>query len=126
MGRLRKDIVDKIIKLRKQGYTQAETAEKAGVNLKTVRKYDPLRQSDKTPIAKVVKGPSAEDLLHYIKCLGDWAYSLAITFQDDFKTDLRCPKCTVGKLVTNETADKFFCNKCKHEMPLPSYIWEGD
>jgi len=43
MGRLRKDIVDKIIKLRKQGYTQAETAEKAGVNLKTVRKYDPLR-----------------------------------------------------------------------------------
>ena len=126
MGKLRKTIVDMIVRLRKKGYTQAETAEKAGVNLKTVRKYDPLRQSDKTPITKVVKGPSAEDLEHYIKCLGDWVDSLATTVQHDLGAKLMCPKCGDGSLVSNETGDKFFCDKCRYEMPLPSYVWEED
>ena len=43
MGRLTKAKIDEIIKLRKQAYTQKETAEKAKVHLRTVRKYDPLR-----------------------------------------------------------------------------------
>ena len=43
MGRLTKAKIDEIIKLRKQGYTQEETAEKAKVHLRTVRKYDSLR-----------------------------------------------------------------------------------
>ena len=44
MGRLTKTKIDAIIKLRKQGYTQKETAEKLKVHLRTVRKYDPLRE----------------------------------------------------------------------------------
>ena len=44
MGRLTKAKVDEIAKLRKQGYTQKETAEKANVHIRTVRKYDPLRE----------------------------------------------------------------------------------
>ena len=45
MGRLTKTKVDEIAKLRKQGYTQKETAEKVNVHLLTVRKYDPLKQN---------------------------------------------------------------------------------
>jgi len=44
MGRLTKAKMDEIRKLREQGYTQKETAEKVKVHLRTVRKYDPLRE----------------------------------------------------------------------------------
>ena len=44
MGRLTKTKVDEIAKLRGKGYTQKETAEKLKVHLRTVRKYDPLRE----------------------------------------------------------------------------------
>lgn len=44
MGRLTKAKIDEIGKLRGQGYTQKETAEKAKVHLRTVRKYDPLKE----------------------------------------------------------------------------------
>ena len=48
MGRLTKAKIDAISKLREQGYTQKETAEKVGVHLRTVRKYDPL--SEQKPV----------------------------------------------------------------------------
>jgi len=44
MGRLTKAKRDEIARLRGQNYTQKETAEKVGVHLRTVRKYDPLRE----------------------------------------------------------------------------------
>jgi len=44
MGRLTKKKIDEIAKLRQEGYTQKETAEKMKVHLRTVRKYDPLRE----------------------------------------------------------------------------------
>jgi len=44
MGRLTKAKIDQIAKLRQQGYTQREAAEKVKVHLRTVRKYDPLRE----------------------------------------------------------------------------------
>jgi len=44
MGRLTKSKKDEIMKLREQGYTQKETAERVKVHLRTVRKYDPLRE----------------------------------------------------------------------------------
>ena len=43
MGRLTKARIDQIRKLRQEGYTQKETAGKAEVHLRTVRKYDVLR-----------------------------------------------------------------------------------
>jgi transcriptional regulator with XRE-family HTH domain len=43
MGKLTKAKIDEITRLRQQGYTQREVAEKAKVHLRTVRKYDPLR-----------------------------------------------------------------------------------
>lgn len=44
MGRLTKKKLDAIQKSRVQGYTQKETAERVGVDIKTVKKYDPLRR----------------------------------------------------------------------------------
>ena len=49
MGRLSKAKIDKIVKLREDGYIQKEVAQKVAVDIKTVRKYDPLRQSVKQP-----------------------------------------------------------------------------
>ncbi len=44
MGRLAKAKIDEIEKLRKEGYTQKEVAEKVRVHPRTIRKYDPLHQ----------------------------------------------------------------------------------
>jgi lipase chaperone LimK len=43
MGKLTKTKIDEIARLRQEGYTQKEIAQKAKVHLRTVRKYDPLR-----------------------------------------------------------------------------------
>ena len=62
MGRLTKAKIDEIARLRKQGYTQKETAEKLNVHIRTVRKYDPLRE--KKPVM-----PTAEqDRQHEESC----------------------------------------------------------
>lgn len=55
MGRLTKAKQDQISKLRKQGHTQKETAEKLNVHLRTVRKYDPLREKPVRPTREPVK-----------------------------------------------------------------------
>ena len=59
MGRLTKAKIDQIEKMRKEGYTQQETAEKTGVHIRTVRKYDIKRNrnglDDKTVIRNAQK-----------------------------------------------------------------------
>jgi len=71
MGRLTKAKIDAISKLRQQGYTQKETAEKVEVHLRTVRKYDPLKEKPVKPTRERVKELEeaiselvAEGLLH--------------------------------------------------------------
>lgn len=44
MGRLTKAKIDEIARLRREGYTQAEIAQKVKVHVRTVRRYDPLRE----------------------------------------------------------------------------------
>jgi len=55
MGRLTKGKVDEICKLREEGYTQRETAERVKVHLRTVRKYDPLKEKPVRPTRERVK-----------------------------------------------------------------------
>ena len=55
MGRLTKAKIDEIARLRGENYTQKETAEKLEVHLRTVRKYDPLREQ--IPIRPTVDQP---------------------------------------------------------------------
>lgn len=72
MGRLTKAKIDEIAKLRQEGYTQKETAEKVKVHLRTVRKYDPLREQK--PVRPTAEQPkeleklcnelAAEGLVH--------------------------------------------------------------
>lgn len=44
MGRLVKTKIDQIAKLRQEGYTQKEVAQRLHVHPRTIRKYDPLHQ----------------------------------------------------------------------------------
>ena len=56
MGRLTKVKIDEIARLRGENYTQKEIAEKLGVHIRTVRKYDPLRERKPAgPIAAQLK-----------------------------------------------------------------------
>ncbi len=45
MGRLSKNQTDQVAKLRKEGYLQKEIGQKLGINIRTVRKYDPTAKS---------------------------------------------------------------------------------
>lgn len=126
MGRLRKSIIDMIIKLRKKGYTQAETAEKAGVNLKTVQKYDPLRQPKKATSINSAKGGSIDDLEYCIKLTGDWVDSIITTLRANIDAELICPKCMQGKLAIDDEGNVYFCKKCRYVMPLLSYLMKED
>jgi len=53
MGRLSKSKIDQLQKLREKGYLQKEVAEMLGVNIKTVRTYDPLRMTSKARVKPV-------------------------------------------------------------------------
>jgi hypothetical protein len=90
MGRLRKAKVDEIVRLRNEGYTQNETAEKAVVNLKTVRKYDPLKQPKYLAVPLEERVRCLEHLVHYL--LG-YTYALGGEFDEEVYPPLDCPHC---------------------------------
>jgi ribosomal protein S27AE len=125
MGRVRKSVVDKIVRLRKQGYTQVEAAEKAGVHLKTVQKHDPLRKSKKTTISPSIKGEPFTDLQSDIKTLGDWVESLRWTLKYKMDVDLLCPKCSEG-IVDDDDTGTFICQKCGYKMKALGSVWKSD
>lgn len=83
MGRLRKAKIDEIIRLRNDGYTQQETAERAGGNLKTVRKYDPLKQP------KHVAPPLEER----VRCLEHFIHHIIGVAVDTKEYAPLCPHC---------------------------------
>jgi hypothetical protein len=83
MGRLRKAKIDEIIRLRNDGYTQQETAERARVNLKTVRKYDPLKQPKHV-------APPLEERVRCLEALVHYLTGIAIVTGDYPPT---CPHC---------------------------------
>jgi len=83
LGRLRKAKIDEIIRLRNDGYTQQETAERARVNLKTVRKYDPLKQP------KHVAPPLEER----VRCLEHFTHYIIGIAVDRAEYPPPCPHC---------------------------------
>ena len=123
MGRLRKSVVDRIVRLRNQGYTQAETAEKTGVHLKTVQKHDPLRKSQKAAALPSVKGEPIRDLESDLNTLGDWVESLRWALHYKMKVELLCPKCMEG--VVEDTGGVFVCQKCGYEMKALGNVWKA-
>lgn len=126
MGRLAKAQIDEIAKLRKEGYTQKEIAEKLHVHPRTVRKYDPsheIRQrgqrSTEDRIAALEEGVrSSWDLLDLLHC--------AMLRFDEFRhileeTTFPCPRCG-GKLKYVDQEGTYICGDCKCKFP-PSLYW---
>ena len=121
MGRLRKSVVDTIVRLRKQGYTQAETAEKVGVHLKSVQKYDPLRKTKKMLSTAPTTSDTVKKLEKRVSFLGDWVESIRVTLKERMQLGLICPSCLEGELIGDESGH-YVCNKCEYKMPEAGYI----
>ena len=125
MGRLRKSVIDQIVKLRKAGYTQAETAEQTEVHLKTVQKYDPLRKRKKETI-NAVNGSSMDRLDDDTWWLVQWVKCMVATLQFGAGIALVCPSCRQGNLALNEIKQVYYCERCNHLMLPPSSVWRKD
>jgi hypothetical protein len=141
----------KIAELRQQGYTQEETAKKLKTTVKTVRKYDPLRQA-KTE--GVPQGPPkaspleiSTELLNKMKrkwgeplhvdpsspiedqlaALGQWVEALILKAEGAFA----CPNCFKGNVEYAEwqTPDgtwdgAYVCPECGYPMPSIAGYWQ--
>ena len=94
MGRLSKAKIDQIQRLRKKGYLQKEVAKTVGVNIKTVRTYDPLYTAPK-PGGKPVEKPEGHilpiSLLKDIRSLADWIVILYPYIVEP--NEIPCPHC---------------------------------
>jgi hypothetical protein len=92
MGRLSKAKIDRIQNLRKRGYLQKEVAQMVGVNIKTVRAYDPLPRTSK-PGAAVIKEPEEPkpsiELYKDLVNLANWVTVLSLYLPDN----IPCPNC---------------------------------
>jgi len=122
MGRLAKSKVDEIAKLREDGYTQKEIAERLHVHPRTVRKYDPSRQ-ERSEERSVEKRLSALEgaistCWHYIDLLYWAMHNSAIGECLETKTHV-CPRC-LGRLIYNEDKVTYICNKCGHKFSILS------
>lgn len=112
MGRLTKAKIDKITKLRDEGYTQKEVAEKVDVDIKTVRKYDPQRQTVK--LASEEEEISLVQLLKRIERLEENFRGIGFN---------KMVGCRYGEKYYPDPEDEddvyFFCNMgpCNHRPP---------
>jgi len=125
MGRLRKAKIDSIQKLRQQGYTQAETAEKVGVHLKTVQKYDPLRKSKKTEDISLLTQLSFDDLDNFVNSLIWWIMCIEHTLMTKLDTKIMCPECGQGTYQYDKKKGTSVCDSCESEMSAPILIWNS-
>ncbi len=125
MGRLAKAQIDEIAKLRKEGYTQKEIAERLHVHPRTVRKYDPsheIRQrgqrSTEDRLAALEEGVrSSWDLLELLHCTMLRSDKLRHSLEE---TTYPCPRCD-GKLKYDEQEATYVCGDCKHKLPSSLY-----
>ncbi len=96
MGRLLKKKADQIANLRKQGYTQKEVAEKLGVHVRTVRKYDPTRVAVKH---RPTDNDATESIRGVIPVILDWLDILAFLLLSYGKDKHACTRCCIDPAV---------------------------
>jgi transcriptional regulator with XRE-family HTH domain len=121
MGRLVKAKIDEIAKLRLEGYTQKEVAQRLHLHPRTVRKYDPLHQER-------LQERSVEDRLsaleEAIRTSWDWIGLLHMTMLLSDLGDIlvhqeyECPRCR-GKLGYDDDEETYVCNECGHKFSNP-------
>lgn len=125
MGRLAKTKVDEIAKLRKEGYTQKEIAERLHVHPRTVRRYDPLHQDRLEERSVKDRLSAVEDAIRTCWDYIDLLYAAMCNYpalrkilEDDTYS---CPRCE-GKLRYDEEKVTYICSKCGHKFSIP-YYW---
>jgi len=119
MGILEKRKRDRIVKMRKEGYTQKEVAEAVGVHVRTVRKYDSVRG------AGSVKGRSLEARLtaceEALRTSLDWLHLLSFMVPTD--EEHLCPKCGSYRMKYDDYVEStFVCERCGYQYTLPFHL----
>jgi len=131
MGRLRKAKIDQITKLIEEGHTQIEIAEKVGVCLKTVRKYDPGSRAGSAKEWQELQAlpERMKKLEEAVKSLSIWVFSNQVErMATDKKYWLWCPKCDcpveVEELKDKKTKNPYYgCPVCNTELPDAQYLY---
>lgn len=127
MGRLAKAKIDEIAKLREEGYTQKEIAERLHLHPRTVRKYDPSheikqrgqRLSTEDRLAALEEAVrNSWDLIELLHCVMLRSDELGHMLE---KTTYPCPRCN-GKLRYVDQEATYVCSNCGHKFP-PSLYW---
>jgi ribosomal protein S27E/DNA-binding CsgD family transcriptional regulator len=117
MGRLTNAKIDQIAKMRKEGYTQQEAAEKTGVHIRTVRKYDVTRTRNGIDNKSAIK-----NALQAIRILMDWLRVLIYPLLSE--DNLSCPSCLSEAMAFDDEAETFLCHQCGYRMALPDDFCE--
>ena len=119
LGILEKRKRDMIVKMRKEGYIQREIAEKLGVNLKTVRKYD-----HSTSCGSGKRRTQEERLTACeaaIRTALDWLHLLWFMAPTDQLYD--CPKCGSYRMKYDDYVEStFVCERCGYQYTLPFHL----
>ena len=116
MGRLTKKTIDEIVKLRKQGYTQKEAAERLRIHIRTVRKYDPLRVFTKHPY---IENDPIKSIRAVISVILVW---LDVLSNELIGIDNDCPRCGIDSLEYDGDKDLFICRECGYRLIMPENI----
>jgi hypothetical protein len=120
MGRLTKAKIDQIAILRKEGYTQQEVAQKIGVHVRTVRKYD-VTSTQNGLDNKIASRNAQQAILVIMEWLSVLLYPLFL----NGKEDLYCPCCLAESMSYDSEAETFLCRQCGHKMILPRDVCEN-
>ena len=118
MGRITKAKIDQIGKLRQEGYCQKEIAQKVGVHVRTVRKYDPTRKSTsgrRYPVEERLR--AIEEVIPFII---DWLDVLIPLLL--FDEDHDCPRCGAEEIERDLERLVFYCSNCRHSLYFPREI----
>lgn len=120
MGRLLKKEVDEIAHLRKQGYAQKEVAQKLGVHVRTVRKYDPTHKAAEH---RDMNNDAVESIKSVLPVILDWleiqTYSLLKELICDNKHKHICPRCHNESFEYGIEEAAFICRECGYRPVMP-------
>ncbi|MFC2062668.1 hypothetical protein ACFLS8_01790 [Chloroflexota bacterium] len=119
MGRLLKKKVDKIASLRKQGYTQKETAQIVGVHVRTARMYDPIHAAAKY---RSTNNNTKESIREVTSVILDWLDILVFLLLSSGKDKHGCPRCCTDSLEFDLDQEIFVCRKCGYRPIMPEQI----
>jgi transcriptional regulator with XRE-family HTH domain len=130
MGRLRKKKIDEIAKLMSEGYTQLEVAQKTGVSLKTVRKYDPGSISGSAKEWRELQSlpERVKKLEEIVKTLSAIAWTYRI--DKDYEFSGYCTKCDNVVIIEwgtdKKTRESYgHCPECGTRIPYAKYLMDG-